>query len=74
MVLSRSFAGKFLVGGVVLKPSPRDVPDKPLRAGGQVAVRPHARDYSHPAFTLLGNGAYHVAISETGSTAPSERA
>ncbi|NLM84229.1 MAG: hypothetical protein GX189_05910 [Clostridiales bacterium] len=58
---------KLPVGGVVLRPSPRDVPEKPLRASAdRWRYASSTPDYSHPAFTLLGNGAYHVAISETG--------
>jgi len=59
---------KLPVGGVVLRSSPRDVPEKLPRATSDRwrYAAETLEACACPAFTLLSNGAYHVSISETG--------
>ena len=60
---------KVPVGGLVLRRTPRDIPEKPSRG---VLSRWHKIcpdiDYKNPCCTFIGNGAYTVTASETGQT------
>ncbi len=60
---------KVPVGGLILRPTPRDVPEKPARSAllRWQAVCPGI-DCKNPHCTVLGNGAYTVVASETGGT------
>jgi len=58
---------KVPVGQIVLRQPPREVPDKPRRFTGSGWFAEHeTMDVFRPASTVLSNGAYHVAVSETG--------
>ncbi len=60
---------KVPVGGLVLRQTPREIPDKPSRSNLQrwQKLCP-AIDYRNPRCTVLSNGAYTVTASETGQT------
>lgn len=58
---------KVPVGQIVLRRSPREVPEKPQRlASGGFAVTHDGLDATSPACTVLSNGAYSVTVAETG--------
>lgn len=60
---------KVPVGQMILRQSHREVPDKPIRLGGSGFARSLGGvDVLEPASTVLSNGAYSVAVTESGMT------
>ena len=60
---------KVPVGGLVLRQTPRDIPEKPSRVSFQHWQKQcPVIDYKNPCCTVIGNGAYTVTAAETGQT------
>ena len=58
---------KVPLGQVVLRKSPKEVPDKPRKnLGGQWVIEAQTLAAYHPKASLLSNGAYRVLITQTG--------